>query len=117
MEEPVARRVRSLRLEHEARDLAGMPVEQLFDRHPGQIACFMLEPERTGPAARPVLHVCRAAEADGALLVFDENVTSFVCRDDGGAQAAITGSSPISRRSGREWPTASPSRRSPVDER
>ena len=65
-------------------DLAS--VEALLDQHPGQIACFVLEPERTTPPSEGFLRgLQELLRADGALLVFDENVTGFRW-DNGGAQ-------------------------------
>jgi glutamate-1-semialdehyde 2,1-aminomutase len=53
-------------------------VEELLRRHPGEIACFVLEPERTAPPADGFLtRLQELLRADGALLVFDENVTGF----------------------------------------
>ena len=62
-------------------------VEALLEQHPGQIACFFLEPERIDPPRDGFLERVRdLVHADGALLVFDENVTGFRW-DNGGAQA------------------------------
>jgi len=61
-------------------------VEELLQRHPGQIACFVLEPERTAPPTDGFLaRLQELLRADGALLVFDENVTGFRWHT-GGAQ-------------------------------
>jgi glutamate-1-semialdehyde 2,1-aminomutase len=65
-------------------DLAS--VEALLEQHPGRIACFVLEPERTAPPSEGFLQgLQELLRADGALLVFDENVTGFRW-DNGGAQ-------------------------------
>jgi glutamate-1-semialdehyde 2,1-aminomutase len=62
-------------------------VEDLLERHPGQIACFVLEAERTTPPADGYLRrLHELVRADGALLVLDENVTGFRWHN-GGAQA------------------------------
>ena len=62
-------------------------VERLLEQHPGQIACFFLEPERTEPPESRFLERLRdIVHSDGALLVFDENVTGFRWHN-GGAQA------------------------------
>jgi glutamate-1-semialdehyde 2,1-aminomutase len=62
-------------------------VEALLEEHPGQIACFFLEPERTeAPRDRFLERLRDVVHAEGALLVFDENVTGFRW-DNGGAQA------------------------------
>jgi glutamate-1-semialdehyde 2,1-aminomutase len=62
-------------------------VEQLLEQHPGAIACFMLEAERTEPPRDDFLRrLQELVRRDGSLLVFDENVTGFRW-DNGGAQA------------------------------
>jgi glutamate-1-semialdehyde 2,1-aminomutase len=66
-------------------DLAS--VDALLAAHPGEIACFVLEPERMTPPSDgffPRLH--ERLHADGALLVLDENVTGFRWHNNGGAQ-------------------------------
>jgi len=65
-------------------DLAS--VEALLEQHPGEIACFVLEPERTTPPSEGFLtRLQDLLRADGALLVFDENVSGFRWHT-GGAQ-------------------------------
>jgi glutamate-1-semialdehyde 2,1-aminomutase len=65
-------------------DLAS--VEELLGRYPGEIACFILEPERTKPPSPGYLDKLRKlVHAEGALLVFDENVSGFRWHN-GGAQ-------------------------------
>jgi glutamate-1-semialdehyde 2,1-aminomutase len=53
-------------------------VQSLFDRHPKQIACLMLEAERNEPPRDGFLQklqeLCRA---NGTLLVLDEMITGF----------------------------------------
>ena len=62
-------------------------VEALLERHPGEIACFVLEVERDEPPRDAFLErLLEAAHRDGALVVFDENVTGFRW-SNGGAQA------------------------------
>ena len=52
--------------------------QELLRRYPGEIACFVLEPERaTPPADRYLQRLQALVRADGALLVLDENVTGF----------------------------------------
>lgn len=81
----IPRGVAELTLTFRYNDLAS--VEELLARHPGQIACFILEAERTEPPRDDFLHrLQELARADGALLVLDENVTGFRW-DNGGAQA------------------------------
>jgi glutamate-1-semialdehyde 2,1-aminomutase len=57
-------------------DLAG--VRDLFERHPGQIACVMMEAEAATPPApgylRAVKELC---ENEGTVLIFDEMITGF----------------------------------------
>jgi glutamate-1-semialdehyde 2,1-aminomutase len=61
-------------------------VEELLATHPGEIACFILEPERTAPPSEGFLRrLQELLRADGAVLVFDENVTGFRWHT-GGAQ-------------------------------
>jgi glutamate-1-semialdehyde 2,1-aminomutase len=61
-------------------------VEALLTQHPGQIACFILEPERATPPSPGYLEALRQLlHEDGALLVFDENVSGFRWHT-GGAQ-------------------------------
>ena len=65
-------------------DLAS--VEELLSRHPGEIACFILEPERASPPSEGYLQrLHELVAADGALLVLDENVSGFRWHT-GGAQ-------------------------------
>jgi glutamate-1-semialdehyde 2,1-aminomutase len=81
----IPRGVAKLTLTFRYNDLAS--VEELLDQHPGKIACFILEPERTEPPRDGFLHrLHELALANGALLVLDENVTGFRW-DNGGAQA------------------------------
>jgi glutamate-1-semialdehyde 2,1-aminomutase len=62
-------------------------VRRLFAEYPRQIACVILEPERTQPPAEGYLQglqqLCRQ---EGAVLVFDEMITGFRWHN-GGAQA------------------------------
>jgi glutamate-1-semialdehyde 2,1-aminomutase len=50
----------------------------LFDQHPGQIACVVMEAETVTPPAPGYLRqVKQLCEEHGALLVFDEMITGF----------------------------------------
>lgn len=53
-------------------------VKTLFSRYPGQIACFIMEPEKYEPLDLEFMselqQLCRA---EGALLIFDEMITGF----------------------------------------
>jgi glutamate-1-semialdehyde 2,1-aminomutase len=61
-------------------------VDELLAAYPGEIACFVLEPERTIPPSEGFLvRLQERLRADGALLVLDENVTGFRWHT-GGAQ-------------------------------
>src|SRR5690606_6023463 len=65
-------------------DLAS--VEKLFTEHPGEIACVLLEPERTAAPKDGFLHKLRdLAHRNGALFIIDEMVTGFRWHN-GGAQ-------------------------------
>jgi glutamate-1-semialdehyde 2,1-aminomutase len=53
-------------------------VEDLFARHPGEIACLILEPERTDPPRDGFLAKLKeACNRNGAVLIFDEMITGF----------------------------------------
>jgi glutamate-1-semialdehyde 2,1-aminomutase len=67
-------------------DRAGL--QALFDAHPGEIACVLMEAARIDEPTGDYLHwVKQTAHAHGALLVFDEMITGFRWHL-GGAQAA-----------------------------
>ena len=77
--------VRALTVGFRYNDLAS--ARRLFEQHPGQIACLILELERTDPPAGDYLHeLKRLCHANGALLVADEIITGFRWHI-GGAQA------------------------------
>ncbi len=53
-------------------------VKALIAQHPGQIACFILEPERAEPPKDNFLHeLKRIAHEAGALFILDEMITGF----------------------------------------
>lgn len=53
-------------------------IKALIAQHPGQIACFILEPERTEPPKDNFLHeLKRIAHEAGALFILDEMITGF----------------------------------------
>jgi glutamate-1-semialdehyde 2,1-aminomutase len=53
-------------------------LEELFERHPGKIACVVMEAARTEePLSGYLEAVKRISHAHGALLVFDEMITGF----------------------------------------
>ena len=57
-------------------DLAGL--RDLFDQHPGQVACIVMEAEAAiAPAPGYLQSVKDLCESQGALLIFDEMITGF----------------------------------------
>lgn len=53
-------------------------LRQLFDQHPNQIACVVLEPETVSPPAPDYLtQVKQLCEERGAVLLLDETITGF----------------------------------------
>ena len=53
-------------------------VKALFAKYPGQIACLILEPEKTDPPANGFLHEAqRLCRENGTLFVLDELITGF----------------------------------------
>jgi glutamate-1-semialdehyde 2,1-aminomutase len=77
--------IRNLTLKFHYNDLAS--VESLFEGHPGEIACVILEAETTEPPVNNFLHeLQRHCKKNGTLLVLDEMITGFHWHN-GGAQA------------------------------
>lgn len=76
---------RALTLGFRYNDLASL--QALFDRHPGRIACVVLEPARLDEPAPGFLEglqtLCRR---EGAVLVFDEMITGFRWHRSGAQQ-------------------------------
>jgi glutamate-1-semialdehyde 2,1-aminomutase len=53
-------------------------LRELFEQHPGQIACVLMEAEAIMPPAHGYLKAVKElCEKQGALLVFDEMITGF----------------------------------------
>ena len=53
-------------------------LQELFDRHPGEIACVILEAEAMTPPAPGYLEQLKAlCEQQGSILIFDEMITGF----------------------------------------
>jgi glutamate-1-semialdehyde 2,1-aminomutase len=76
MDAGIPRAIAELTLKFRYNDLGGL--QTLFDRHPGQIACVVMEAEAvTAPAPDYLKHVKQLCEERGALLVFDEMITGF----------------------------------------
>jgi glutamate-1-semialdehyde 2,1-aminomutase len=68
--------ISQLTLKFRYNDIASL--RQLFDQHPGRIACVVMEPEAlTVPAPDYLKQVKDLCEARGAVLVFDEMITGF----------------------------------------
>jgi glutamate-1-semialdehyde 2,1-aminomutase len=80
----IPKTVRRLTVTFRYNDLAS--AEALFDRHPGKIAAFILEPACTEEPRDGYLHALqRLCHAHGALLILDEMITGFRWHN-GGAQ-------------------------------
>ena len=80
----IPKRVQQLTVTYRYNDLAS--VEALFDRYPGEIAAFILEPARTEDPRDNFLHTLqRICHANGSLLILDEMITGFRWHN-GGAQ-------------------------------
>lgn len=76
---------RALTLGFRYNDLAS--VQSLFDRHPGRIACVVLEPARLDEPAPGFLEGLQAlCRREGAVLVFDEMITGFRWHRSGAQQ-------------------------------
>ncbi|HEY7681320.1 MAG TPA: glutamate-1-semialdehyde 2,1-aminomutase [Gemmatimonadales bacterium] len=76
--------IRDLTVKFHFNDPASL--ERLFQAHPGQIACVVLEAETSmAPAAGYLQAVRRLCTEHGAVLMFDEMITGFRW-DVGGAQ-------------------------------
>lgn len=68
--------VRSHTVKFKYNDLAS--VQTLFDLHPGQIACVILEPARLEePAAGFLTGLKAMCQHNGVVLIFDEMITGF----------------------------------------
>lgn len=72
----IPRAVRDWTLKFHYNDLAS--VEALFEAHPGEIACVVMEPETCEPPVNGFLHeVQRICRQHGAVFILDEMVTGF----------------------------------------
>lgn len=61
-------------------------VKALFEQHPGQISCLIMEPEKYDPPVDNFLHeTMRLCHENGALFILDEIITGFR-HDLGGCQ-------------------------------
>ena len=68
--------IRGLTLKFRYNDVSSLA--QLFDQHPQQIACVVMEPETASPPMPGYLEgVKKLCEERGAVLVFDEMITGF----------------------------------------
>lgn len=62
-------------------------VEELFARHPGRVACLILEAQRAEPPAPGFLEGLRAMCTEhGSVLVFDETIAGFRLAIGGGQE-------------------------------
>src|SRR5580700_6363883 len=72
----VPRAIAGLTLKFRYNDLESM--RELFDQHPGRIACVVMEAEAATPPAQGYLaQVKELCESRGAVLIFDEMITGF----------------------------------------
>jgi len=68
--------VKNLTLKFHYNDLDGL--KELFEKHPKQIACVIMEVERLDPPKDGFLNDLKAlCHKNGALLIFDEIITGF----------------------------------------
>jgi len=68
--------IRRLTLQFNYNDLASC--QRLFDKHPGEIACFILEPVSMVPPEKGFLeNLKKLCEQNNALLIFDEVISGF----------------------------------------
>jgi glutamate-1-semialdehyde 2,1-aminomutase len=80
----VPQTVRDLTLKFRYNDIASL--KALFDQHPKQIACVILEPEKEKPPVDDFLtEVQRLCSREGAVFILDEMITGFRWHN-GGAQ-------------------------------
>lgn len=85
MDAGIPRSIKQLTVSFRYNDLAS--VERLFERNPGQVACVILEAERTEPPRDGFLHRLKElCVRNGSLFVLDEMITGFRW-NIGGAQA------------------------------
>jgi len=76
MDAGIPRAIADLTLKFAYNDLGSL--RTLFDQHPGQIACLVMEAETVTLTAPGYLNqVKQLCEEQGALLVFDEMITGF----------------------------------------
>ena len=77
---------KSLTLAFRYNDLQSL--RALFDKHPGQIACVLMEAARTEePRARFLQEVQALCRAHGALFILDETITGFRWHNNGAQHA------------------------------
>lgn len=76
MDAGIPRAIAELTLKFPYNDLASL--QALFEQHPNQIACVVMEAETvTAPAPGYLEQVKQLCEKRGALLIFDEMITGF----------------------------------------
>ena len=72
----IPRAIAEMTLQFGYNDLQSL--RELFDRHPGQIACVLFEAEAiTPPAPNFLYQVKQLCENNGSVLIFDEMITGF----------------------------------------
>jgi glutamate-1-semialdehyde 2,1-aminomutase len=68
--------IRQMTLKFRYNDLQSL--QELFDQHPGKIACVVMEAEAVTPPAAGYLNQAKQlCEERGAILIFDEMITGF----------------------------------------
>ena len=86
MDAGIPEAVRALTVTFKYNDIES--VREVFDRHPGEIACLLMEAARTDEPLEGFLHQVQAlCRQHGGLFVLDEMITGFRW-DLGGAQKA-----------------------------
>ncbi len=79
----VPRAIRDLTVKFEYNDLES--VKMLFQEHPDEIACLILEPEKEQPPKDGFLHeVQDLSRRNGAVFILDEMITGFRWHTGGG---------------------------------
>ncbi len=79
--------------------MTSLALEEVFDRHPGQIAAVILEPVPANMGVVPpdpgfLQGVLRIGEQNGAIVIFDEVITGFRLAL-GGAQERFSLAAPL----------------------
>jgi len=76
MDAGIPRAIKDLTVKYAYNDIAS--VEAIFDANPGQIACLILEAEKTDPPLGGFLHkVQELCRKNGVVFILDEMITGF----------------------------------------